>query len=303
MIDLLNYIIAACSTALPAIGVALGQSKATNGALMAIAIQPSSKKEISRALLLGLAVIETSAIIGLVIALLTIKSKTTLLPTIAITLIAGLGFLIGYFCSHPVKEACFAIARQPFSHTNITNSLLLGLSFLQTPIIFGFVVSLIINHQADTDIANGLRLLGASIALCAGSSGAIISMSEFNAKICEMIGLNRKNYKPIFNFSLVSQAMIETPVLLSLVVGLIIVSMNATSVISGFIMLAAGSCTGISSIAPGLGSGKVAAAGAEEIGKNLELKSAISRTTIFAQAFLDTFVIYGLIISLLILIK
>jgi len=300
---MLNYILAAVATALPAIGVAIGQSKANKSASNAIAIQPSCTQDISRALLLGLAVAETSAIIGLVIALTVIKSSMSLLAAISIMLISALSLVIGFSSAAPISATCMALARQPFVQNNIVNTMLLGLSFIQTPIIFGFVLTLIITNQVNYDIANGLRLIGASMALAAGSIGSVISMGEFSAKVCSMIGYNRHAFKKLFNFALVSQAMIETPILLSLVVGLIIISMQSNNLWHGLTLLAAGMCTGISSIAPGLGSGRTAAASAEEIGKNPDLHSALARTTIFAQAFLDTFVIYGLIISLLIIIK
>ena len=128
-------------------------------------------------------------------------------------------------------------------------------------------------------------------------------MAKLNSNVCYMIGYNRRSFKKLFRFALISQAMIETPILLSLIVSLIIISINSASIANGIIIIAAGLCTGICCLVSGLESGKIAAQGAIEIGKNPNLSSQISNTSMLSQGLLDTFAVYGLIISILMLIK
>jgi F-type H+-transporting ATPase subunit c len=63
-------IVAGLTTALGALGPALGQGRAVDSALDAIARQPDASDRISRTLFIGLAMIESLAIYCLVIALI-----------------------------------------------------------------------------------------------------------------------------------------------------------------------------------------------------------------------------------------
>ena len=181
--------------------------------------------------------------------------------------------------------------------------MLLSISFLLTPVIFSLVISLIIKYQSINNLSQDLRLLAAAISLTLGSIGSIISMSKLNSNVCYMMGYNRRSFKKLFRFALISQAMIETPILLSLIVSLIIISINSASIANGIMIVAAGLCTGICCLVSGLESGKIAAQGAIEIGKNPNLSPQISNTSMLSQCLLDAFAVYGLIISILMLIK
>ena len=301
---MINYIVAATVTLVPALGVSFGQGKAASSSLLAIAIQPALKKEINRTLLLGLALIETAALLGLIISLIIIKNYNfSILSAISIILLSFLNFLFGFKSTEPVVESCLAIARQPFLQSNIIKMMLLSISFLLTPVIFSFVISLIIKYQSINNLSQDLRLLAAAISLTLGSIGSIISMAKLNSNVCYMMGYNRRSFKKLFRFALISQAMIETPILLSLIVSLIIISINSASIANGIMIVAAGLCTGICCLVSGLESGKIAAQGALEIGKNPNLSSQISNTSMLSQCLLDAFAVYGLIISILMLIK
>jgi F0F1-type ATP synthase membrane subunit c/vacuolar-type H+-ATPase subunit K len=301
---MINYIVAATVTLVPALGVSFGQGKAASSSLLAITIQPALKKEINRAMLLGLGLIETASVLGLLISVIIIKNYNfSILSAISIILLSFLNFLFGFKSTEPVVESCLAIARQPFLQNNIIKMMLLSITFLLTPVIFSFVISLIIKYQSINNLSQDLKLLAAAISLTLGSIGSIISMAKLNSNVCYMIGYNRRSFKKLFRFALISQAMIETPILLSLIVSLIIININSASIANGIIIIAAGLCTGICCLVSGLESGKIAAQGAIEIGKNPNLSSQISNTSMLSQGLLDTFAVYGLIISILMLIK
>ena len=69
-IEMISIIGAAFAVSLGAIGPALGEGRAVASALEAISRQPESVGPLSRTLFVGLAMIETTAIYCLVIALL-----------------------------------------------------------------------------------------------------------------------------------------------------------------------------------------------------------------------------------------
>jgi F-type H+-transporting ATPase subunit c len=65
-----GMVVAGLTTAIGSIGPALGQGRAVDSALDAIARQPDASDRISRTLFVGLAMIESLAIYSLVIALI-----------------------------------------------------------------------------------------------------------------------------------------------------------------------------------------------------------------------------------------
>src|SRR5579885_1487243 len=68
--EFLHYGTIAFSAAINAIGVGIGEGLTTRAALEAMNIQPKAKSEITKAAILGMALIETSAIMGFSIALI-----------------------------------------------------------------------------------------------------------------------------------------------------------------------------------------------------------------------------------------
>jgi F-type H+-transporting ATPase subunit c len=299
MIDLLAKVLI---TLIPAIGVAIGQGRASKSALIATNIQPTSSNEISTMLLIGMAMMETSAILGLVTSLIFLNTNINTGSSLALIILALIGFFVGLQSAKPLEKGFVAISKQPFMTKNITNLIYIGLSFLLTPAIFAFILMLLIKNKDTSSINEQLKLISSSLSIFLGSLGGIYGIASFNGKACAMTGYNRQAAKKIFNFTFVSQTMIETPILLSFIVSLIINNSKIETWTQALALLAAGICTGICAMVSGYVSGNIAIEGVENLSKKPELAAQISKITILGQGFLDTFAIYGLIISLLILI-
>ncbi|NDH09970.1 MAG: hypothetical protein EBY16_10295, partial [Gammaproteobacteria bacterium] len=165
-----------------------------------------------------------------------------------------------------------------------------------------FILILTIKNKNPSSVNEQIKFIASSISLFLGSLGGIWAIANFNAKSCTMTGYNRQATKKIFNFTFVSQTMIETPILLSFILSLIINNTNIENLTQAIMTLAAGICMGTCALVSGYASGNIATQGVENLGKNPELAPQISKIAILGQGFLDTFAIYGLIISLLILI-
>jgi F-type H+-transporting ATPase subunit c len=299
MIDLLAKTLI---TLIPAIGVAIGQGKASKSALIATNIQPTSSNEISTTLIIGLAIMETSAILGLVTSLIYLNTDINIGSSLALIILSTIGAFVGLYSAIPLEKGFLAISKQPFMTKNINNLIYIGLSFLLTPAIFAFILMLMIKNKDTSSINEQLKLISCSISILLGSMGGIWAIANFNGQACTMTGYNRQAFKKIFNFTFISQTMIETPILLSFIVSLIIVNIDITNLPQALTVIAAGICTGTCALVSGYASGNVALKGVENLGKKPELAAQISKITILGQGFLDTFAIYGLIISLLILI-
>jgi len=120
----IHYGIIALSVSINSIGVSIGESISSNTALEAINRQPQAHRIITRAALLGMALIETIGIIGVFIAIMLLSNTAyitnviTVIPEIGIAFAVCLpGFILGIVSALPVQEACNAIARQPLFWT------------------------------------------------------------------------------------------------------------------------------------------------------------------------------------------
>ena len=77
--------------------------------------------------------------------------------------------------------------------------------------------------------------------------------------------------------------------------------MNDATFLQAFAMLAAAICIGLSTIAPGISAGRTGRSTCEQIADNLHQYSALSKTTMLALAMIDTFAIYGLLVSMMLI--
>jgi len=301
--------------AINAIGVGIGQGITSKAALEGINQQPSARNEITKTAILGMALIETAAVMGTFIAfLLLLQARTNShtyyanLAEIGIAFaICCSGFVLGLVSALPARAACLSVARQPFFSTQITRFMMISLSLLQTPIIFGLIIALFIQGQAATvsTMRDTLRLIASGICIGIGSIGPAIGLALFAQKACEGIGRNREAYTQVFSFTLISQAIIETPIIFALIISVsllfLVPASDQENLLDGIALLAAGLCTGIGTIGPGISSGQTAAAAVVQITKNPEIHGALSRISMFAQGLIETTAIYAVLISFILL--
>lgn len=303
-----HYCTLAAIVGFTAIGVGIGQGFATMGALHALHIQPQARPDILRCLVLGLALIETAAIIGVTIALFLFfglaPSTVTFEGGIAeLGILAAMslsGFTLGLVSAFPVREACLALARQPFFGQKIMRFMLIVLSILQTPIIFSFIISINIKDQISelTTLPDSLRLLGAGLSIGLGCVGPALGLALFAKKACQSIGINRSAYTSLITFSFISQAMVETPIVFSMIIGLLLTMLPSATMLRGYALLAAGICMGIGTFSTGISSGRTAGAACERIAIEPNSYAMISRTSLFAQGIMETVTIYALLVAL-----
>ena len=304
------------STALPvvfaALGAGIGQGLIGVKSLQAVNIQPYAAPEISRVSMIGMALTETSAILGGVVSILLVLDTSVplnyeyaSLGKIGIVFAIGLTSLIaGITSSLPAQAACLSVAKQPFFSNKILQLMLLTQSLTMTPNLFGFVIALFIQQKISTvsDLNSGLQLLAAGMVIGIGSIGPCIGLSRFAQAACSAVGVNRKCYGKIVPFTFACEAMIETPAIFSLLIAFLILSKNvipnASSAIQGIAFIAAALCMSFSTIGTGVSAGKIGSAACKHIGNRPDSYSIISNIGFLALAMIDTFAIYGSIISL-----
>ena len=152
MIELFYYIAAAVPVTLSAIGAGIGQGLIGKKAIHALHEQPASANNISKICIIGVALTETTSILGAVISIMLLVDQTPMqdyyyatFGIIGIALAVGLsGFFVGIASSLPAQAACNSLARQPFMSNKILNLMLITQTLIMTPNIFGFLSLLIL---------------------------------------------------------------------------------------------------------------------------------------------------------------
>ncbi|MCK5632377.1 hypothetical protein KAH94_01385 [bacterium] len=312
--EFIHYLIVAFIVGINSIAVGIGEGIANGAAIDALSRQPSAKGDIVNAAILGMALIETSAIVGITISVIILFGTSGVEKTlyfgiaeIGIALAICLsGFAIGLASALPTRAACMSIARQPFSGKKITQFMLITQTIIQTPIIFGFIIAIFIKGQAAnaTTISDSLRLLASGLAIGLGSIGPIVGLAKFGATACEGLGVNRKSSNHILSFTFLSEAIIETPIIFALIISftLLFIVKGSTNPITGIAYLSAALCIGLGTIGPGISSGNTAAAACKQIARKPEQYSLISKISMFGQGLIDTSAIYSLVVAFMLIL-
>jgi len=311
--ELFHYGTIALTVSVNALSVGIGDGIVSLAALKAMNTQPSAQSEIFKTMLLGMALIETTAVIGLIVSLMLLPPLPIGTSEYAYYAELGIAFaiciaggVVGYVSALPAQDACHSVARQPFFSRNIQLLMLLTQSLMQTPIIFAFIIALLIKGQLAqvTTLAESLRLIGSGLCIGVGSIGPSIGLALFSREVCKSVGINRQSYSQLFQFTLFSEALIESPVIFSLLVSLMVLTMRTQEpfpFIDGIGFLAASLAMGLGTLGPAISSGQVAARACKQIALTPQHYGAIAKTSFFAQALIETSAIYALIVAFAIL--
>lgn len=311
--EFLHYFTVALIVGINSIAVGLGEGLANSAALDAMNRQPQARTDISNTALLGMALIETAALIGIATSILVLfgsGGEHTIYTSVAqlgIALaICCSGAVVGLASSLPTQTAVMAIARQPFASKIILRFMLITQSIIQTPVIFGFIIAIFIKSQAGAaaSFSDSLRLLASGLSIGMGCIGPVIGLGIFGQTACEGVGINRHSSKEVFSFTFVSEAIIETPIIFALIISLLLLftGQAVTNPIYGVASLAAALCIGIGTVGPGISSGKTAAAACRQIAIHPDRYPILSKISLFGQGMIDTSAIYALLISLSLLL-
>jgi len=311
IIEFLHYLTIALVAGASSVAVGIGEGLVGVSAIKALNIQPKAKDDIQKTAILGMALVETAAIIGVSIAFILLigiqqADKTLYLALSELGIALGVsisGFAIGLVSAMPARSACLAIARQPFFGNKILRFMLITQSMIQTPVIFSFIIAMLIKNFAAgaTCIEQSLQLIASGLAIGLGSIGPAMGLGYFGKITCESIGINRKAYGKIFTFTLISAAIIETPIIFALLVSMLIILSGSPNLIKAIALVSSAFCIGIGTFGPGLSSGKTAGVACKQIAYDPDNYSSMSKLSILAQSITGTAAIYALIVSLLLI--
>lgn len=299
---------------LSSIGTSIGQGIIGKNAMESLNRQPSASNSISKLCIIGMAIVETASIMGLVLSILLLNDMHTIthsgfsdLAIAGIMIALGIsGLCAGIAASIPTARMCHSITHQPFMYTKFLNLMLIVQTLIMTPNMFGMLISLMIkNRMANIQNFNeALQLFSSGVSIGFGSIGSAIGISIFAAAACTAVGINKKSFNKIITFTFICEAIIETPAIFALLISLMILSsaVNPDAPVQGWRFLSAALCIGLSTIAPSINAGKTGAAACKQIGFNLEQYSALSKIALLALAMIDSFAIYGLLVAIVMIL-
>jgi F0F1-type ATP synthase membrane subunit c/vacuolar-type H+-ATPase subunit K len=311
--NIIHYFSAVIAIVLGALGGGISQGMAGYGSISAMLRQPMCNDEASRAMIVGLALIESGVIISLVTTLVMliggspVNTLSTSLAELGIALAVGCAALSISIASSQVVKACAqAISRQPLFASKIFTFMLLTQSIIEAPIIFAFIIGLIIKSSItpDMNIGQGLKLFASGAVLAFGCVGPAIGQAIFAKAACTSIGLNKNAYNKIFPFTLISEAVIETPVIFCLLFSFIILftkfpSGEANQLLPCVMLFSAIFCLCAGAIGAAISIGKISATSCLQVAKDANNYGIMLRANLLTVAFIESTLIYSLITSLL----
>lgn len=308
------FIISTIPGVLSAIGSSIGQGIINKNAMESLNRQPASSNSISKISVIGMAIVETAAIMGMVISILLINDAPTKtdpyfanLAVIGIALALGIsGFIAGVAAAIPAAKTCHSVARQPFAYTKFLNMMLIVQTLIMTPNMFGMIISLLIKNKINAIqiLPEAMQLFSSGLSIGIGCIGPSIGLSLFASAACAAVGINKKAFNKLMTFTFISEAIIETPAIFALLISLVILTttIKPESILQSWQFVAAALCIGLSTIATGINAGKTGASSCKQIALHLEQYPALSKITLLALAMIDTFAIYGLLFSIILLL-
>lgn len=312
--DFLHYFSVIITIVLGSLGGGIAQGIAGFSSIKSLMRQQLGSEETSKAMVVGLALIESGVIIALVTTLssLLMRGDKSLaqgvgFAELGISLAVGFAALSISTASSMVVKACTtSISRQPLFASKIFAFMLLTQSIIEAPVIFAFILGIIIKTNLNDfmTVIQGLKFLSAGILFAIGCVGPSIGQAIFAHAACNSIGVNKHAYNKIFPFTLICEAVIETPVIFCLLLSLVMVYTNIpTTFIDSYvpflIFVAAVFCLAVGSLGAAISTGRISAKSCMQIVSNEHAYGSIIRTNLLAIAFIESTLIYALIISLL----
>ncbi len=313
--ELLHYGAAVTTIIISTHGAGIALGIASSGAQDAFNRQPTGHNHEFRAMIIGLALIESGAIIALVTTLLILLRGVQSITMESAIVEMSIGLMVGITAaaasiasSFAVRSATQAIARQPLFASKIITFMLLSQTIIEAPVIFAFIVGIIIKSQLPhiTLLSQALHLCAASTVMAVGCIGPSIGQGIFSYAAGKAIGINKNAYNRLFPFSLINQAFVETPMIFCVFLAMLMLYTplpTTTSLNDPIRLMTAGLTLAVGSFGSAIGIGYVGAHSCKQIALEPHLYGTLIRATLLVIAFIESVGIYALIIAMFLITK
>lgn len=308
---IVHYAGIALGVALSSGGVAIGQGLAGGGGLDAMSRQRLGHGPVQRALLLCLVLIESGGIFALITGIMfMLVDPATItwamaLGTMGANLCIGIAACsVGWALGKVAQGATEALSRQPLHHTKIISLMIMTQIFLEAPSVFAFIIALLIRARVSLSLSlmEGWQMLFVGLLVGLGTIGPAAGQALFSRETCRAVGRNISMYDRIFSYALITQGMVEAPVIFCLIMGLFIFATTivqtplgeAIAALSGVV-----SVFSLSAVGAAVGNGLAGASAVRCMAESPAQHPNLFRLALLAQSIIETAVVYSLIVGFL----
>ena len=292
MENLLHYIGPGLAVGLAGIGVAIGQGILAKKAVEVIGKRKEMMSFLLTVTILGIALVESAAIYGLIVAFKTLSTTgITLTASIGVGLAIGLtGLGAGVGEGKLIAGAISAIDRNPEAKGKIMTFMVLFIALVESAAIYGLVIAFTILGQES--FSND-AFLGMGMAIGFAGLGVAIGEGILAEKAMEMMGKREKMMSFFLTVTILGIALVESAAIYGLVVAFDVVGKNLDLIAAS----AAGLAIGLSGLGAGVGEGILVAGAMKAMARNPEIKGKILTFMVLFVALVEVTAIYGLIIA------
>lgn len=290
--DLLNYVWPGLAVWLAWIWVAIGQWILAKKAMEVMGKSPQMATFFLTVTILGIALVESAVIYGLVVAFQLLGADglplyTSIGAGLAIWL-AGLG--AGIWEGQLIAGALSAMNRNPKIKGKIMTFMVLFVALVEVTAIYGLIVAFKI---IGTEGLDPMYALGAGLAIWLAWVWVAIWRGYMSEKSLEVMGKNPKMISFFLTVSILWVALIESAAIYALIVSFSILSFTGAAAAA----IGAGLAIWLAGLGAGLGEGLLIKGAIDAINRSPESKGKIMSFMVLFVALIEVVAIYGMIIA------
>ncbi|QFR39623.1 ATP synthase F0 subunit C [Candidatus Gracilibacteria bacterium 28_42_T64] len=293
----LTYLGAGLAVGLACIGAAIGQGILTFRAMEIMGKNPKMSTFYLTVTILGVALVESVAIYGLIIAFQILGTEGLQgMTAVGVGLgigLAGLGVGIGEGIL--VSGALEAINLNPDNKSKITTFMILFLALVESAAIYGLIMSFQI---LSIENINEYVAVGAGLAIGLAGLGVGIGEGILAQRALVVMGRAPELTSFFLTITILGIALVESAAIYGLVIGFQILG---TSAIIGAAALGAGFSIGLAALGAGVGEGCLVGGAINSMYRNPANKNSALAFMILFVALVEVLAIYGLIVAFKIL--
>lgn len=200
------------------------------------------------------------------------------------------------------------LSHRPEKSGEILKNMLVGQAVAESAAIFALVIAiLLLFMDVPTDnLLKAAALLGAGLSMGFGAIGSGIGSGFPGGQACAGMARQPSISSRLTTNMLIGSAVCQTPAIFSMVVALLLIFSNFSSLPfspTWAALLGAGISTGLAAIGSGAGGGLAAGASCAGIARQPESFGPVTTTMLVGQAVSQTPSIFGLLVSFILMFK
>lgn len=199
-----------------------------------------------------------------------------------------------------------ALSARPERSGDVIRNMLVGQAIAESAAIFALVVAIVLlfGQPSSVTYLTSWAAIGAGLSMGLSAIGSGVGSGLPGGAACMGIVRQPGNSSKILTTMLMGSAICQTPAIFGMVIAflLLFVDYSNLPLHPGWAaMLGAGLATGLSAIGPGIGNGVTAMEAVSGVARHPETQSDVTRGMLVGMSVAQSTVIYGFMISLMLL--